>query len=113
LTKDTVGRSDRRGGRQPGDPTSASSLCGKEFGQHFGGFGRILFGEEMAAFHRGSLDFRCPFPPDAQRAAVTFIEAIERATLSPEVQHRAGDLRAFAYNNAWATQDDGMLGKHA
>ena len=44
---------------------------------------RVLFREEVAAFHRLSVCARSPLPPNAQRTAVFCVESVERTTLGP------------------------------
>lgn len=52
---------------------------------------RILFREEVATLHRLPLRVRSPLPPNAQWTAIVSIESVERATLSPEMEHRTLD----------------------
>ena len=60
------------------------------------GVAGVLFGEEVAAFHRLPLRTRSPLPPNPKRPAVLRVESVERPALGPEVQHRAFDpFRSF------------------
>src|ERR1700756_1049391 len=62
----------------------------KSFDNDFGVF-RVFFWEEVATLHRLSLRVWSPLPPNADRTSVASVELVERATLSPKMQHRAVD----------------------
>jgi hypothetical protein len=54
-------------------------------------FIRILFREEVPAFHRLSVRARSPLTPDAQQTSVLYIEVVERInfwTAPPRMQCR-------------------------
>ncbi len=71
--------------------SGAEVLSGKEPLDNSCRVFRVFFREEVTAFHCLSMHVRSPLPPNAERTPVFCIERVERATLGPEMQHRAFD----------------------
>src|ERR1700723_1231599 len=65
--------------------------CSKELLDESCRIVRILFREEVAAFHRLALRARSPLPPDSERAPVSCVKGVERATFRPEMEHGTFD----------------------
>src|SRR5689334_12688460 len=72
-------------------PSTMHGLRGKEPLDNSCRVFRVFFREEVTTFHCLSMHVRGPLPPNAERTAVFCIEGVERATLGPEMQHRACD----------------------
>jgi hypothetical protein len=62
---------------------SARYLAKKKLLQLLRSVYRVLFGEEVSALHRLSLDIGCPLSPDSQGATHVGVEGVEGSTGSP------------------------------
>src|SRR5262249_4496096 len=91
-------------------PTSMNRLCIQESLEYICGVFRIFFREEVAPLHHLSLHVRSPLPPNAQWATLGCVEGVERATLGPQMQHRAFDASGSFLVCAIVLDIDGCCG---